>query len=226
MTPTIFHPASIKDSDFNGSSAAVEVTAPGQASAIAIDDIETLHALYEPRIFRFLFASLRDRDLAQSLTQDTFLRAWTARASFRGDSSIATWLTTIALNLLRDHTRTNRFRFWKHAASTAVDPTEMAGHLPHPETSSEQRLIAQEQLALVWQTVDTLSERQRTVFLLRFVEELPIGEIATITGLPVSTVKSHLYRAIAAVRARQELPATAAIRKPDGKQPNYEGDAR
>ncbi len=177
-----------------------------------IDDIDTLHALYAPRIFRFLFASLRDRDLAQTLTQDTFLRAWSARGSFRGDSSIATWLTTIALNLLRDHTRTNRFRFWKSAASTAVDPSEMAGQLAHPDSSSEQRLIAREQLALVWRTVAKLSERQRTVFLLRFVEELPLAEIAAITKLPVSTVKSHLYRAIAAVRASQSgaLPSSVA----------------
>jgi RNA polymerase sigma-70 factor (ECF subfamily) len=199
MTPTILHPAGLAQPDFQ--LAAEE--RQNEAVASPIEDIDSLYALYQPRIFRFLYASLRDRDLAQTLTQDTFVRAWTARASFRGDSSIATWLTTIALNLLRDHTRTNRFRFWRNVAATAIDPTEMAGHLPHPATSSEQRLIAREQLALVWQTVSTLSERQRTVFLLRFVEELPIGEIATITGLPVSTVKSHLYRAIAAVRARQ-----------------------
>ena len=192
MTPTLFHPARVAEPELKAASAAEQ-----------FDDIETLHALYEPRIFRFLFSSLRDRDLAQSLTQDTFMRAWSARASFRGDSSIATWLTPIALNLLRDHTRTNRFRFWKHVAGTAVDPNDMAGYLTHPDSSSEQRLIAREQLALVWETVASLTERQRTVFLLRFVEEQPISEIANITNLPVSTVKSHLYRALAAVRAKQ-----------------------
>jgi RNA polymerase sigma-70 factor (ECF subfamily) len=57
-------------------------------------------------------------------------------------------------------------------------------------------------VALIWQTVSGLSERQRTVFLLRFVDEMELPEIAAATGIPLSTVKSHLYRALAAIRAR------------------------
>jgi RNA polymerase sigma-70 factor (ECF subfamily) len=166
------------------------------------DDLESIVALYEPRIFRFLLSSLRDRDLALTLTQDTFLRAWNARASFRGDSSINTWLMRIALNLLRDHTRTNRFRFWKKAAATAIDVGDVASHIPHDSSSVEARLIASEQLALIWDTVAELSSRQREIFLLRFVEGLEIPDIASVTGLPVSTVKSHLYRALGTIRNR------------------------
>ncbi len=168
----------------------------------ALASIETLHALYGQRIFRFLLASLRDRDVAENLTQETFLRAWTAREGFRGDCSAATWLTRIALNLLRDHTRTDRFRFWRKVAQTSVDASDLAAHLPHQSTSSESALIAHEQLALVWDTVATLSERQRTVFLLRFVEEMELADIAEATGLPISTVKTHLYRSLATIRAR------------------------
>ena len=172
------------------------------APAATLGSIETLHALYSQRIFRFLLTSVRDRDLAESLTQDTFIRAWNAREQFRGDCSPATWLTRIALNLVRDHTRTNRFRFWKHVASTAVAATEFAGFLPDKVSSAESALIAQQQVALIWQTVATLTERQRTVFLLRFVEELDLQDIAQITGMPISTVKTHLYRGLAAIRAR------------------------
>jgi RNA polymerase sigma-70 factor (ECF subfamily) len=57
-------------------------------------------------------------------------------------------------------------------------------------------------LTLVWESVAQLSERQRNVFLLRFLDELELSEIAAITGLPVSTVKTHLYRALATIRAR------------------------
>lgn len=164
--------------------------------------IDVLHQLYSQRIFRFLLASVRDRDLAENLAQETFFRAWSARDQFRGDCSASTWLTRIALNLVRDHTRTNRFRFWRQAARTAVDATDVAAHLPHPASSTESSLIARQQLALIWDTVATLTERQRTVFLLRFVEELELADIADITGLPISTVKTHLYRSLAIVRAR------------------------
>ncbi|SNS21301.1 RNA polymerase sigma-70 factor, ECF subfamily [Granulicella rosea] len=173
----------------------------------SLESIETLHQLYQPRIFRFLLSSVRDRDLAESLTQDTFMRAWGARASFRGECAISTWLMRIALNLLRDHTRTNRFKFWKRAGSTAVDAGELAGQLAHPDSSSESRLIAREQVALVARSVAKLSERQRTVFLLRFVEELELTQIAAITDLPVSTVKTHLYRGLAIIRA-QHMPTS------------------
>ena len=168
----------------------------------ALASIEVLHDLYRQRIFRFLLSSLRDLEVAETLTQETFLRAWNARESFRGDCSAATWLTRIALNLLRDHTRTDRFRFWRKVAQTSVDASDLATHLPHNASSSEAALIAHQQLAQVWETVATLSERPRTVFLLRFVEELELADIAQITGLPISTVKTHLYRSLATIRAR------------------------
>ena len=172
------------------------------ARTTPLDDLATVVALYQPRVFRFLLATLRDRDAAETLTQETFLRAWTARDSFREDCSVATWLIRIALNLARDHTRTDRFRFWKHISNSSVDVADVAASVPNRDGSAESHLIAQQQVALIWQTVAGLSERQRTVFLLRFLEEMEIPEIATVTGLPMGTVKSHLYRALNTVRAR------------------------
>jgi RNA polymerase sigma-70 factor, ECF subfamily len=186
------------------SQAIISERLPGTQQAIAtpLDDMDSIVATYEQRIFRFHLLSIRDRDVAQSLTQDTFLRAWNARSTFRGDCAISTWLMRIALNLVRDHTRTDRFRFWKRVSETAVDVSDISSHVPHRDSSLESRLIANEQLTLVWESVAQLSERQRNVFLLRFLDELELSEIATITGLPVSTVKTHLYRALATIRAR------------------------
>ena len=190
-------------------SESLPATAP--VLATPLDDMDYLVTTYEQRIFRFHLSSLRDRDVALSLTQDTFVRAWAARASFRGDCAISTWLMRIALNLIRDHTRTERFRFWKRAALTAVDVSDVSEHLPNRDSSPESRLIAHEQLALVWNTVAQLSDRQRNIFLLRFVEELELSEIAGITSLPISTVKTHLYRALAAIRARHNTPQKESL---------------
>jgi RNA polymerase sigma-70 factor (ECF subfamily) len=178
---------------------ALDSPAENPASGV-FGTIEACYAEHSPRIFRFLLASLRDRDLAASLTQDTFVRAWAARSQFRGECAISTWLTRIALNLLRDHTRTDRFRFWKQVGQTAVQADDMAAHLPHQASSTEAALIAHQQMQLVWKTVATLSQRQRTVFLLRFVEEMDLADISIATGLPISTVKTHLYRSLATVR--------------------------
>jgi RNA polymerase sigma-70 factor (ECF subfamily) len=193
----------------------VPATVSTQSAVRTLDSIDTLYALYSQRIFRFLLTTLRDRDLAESLTQDTFIRAWSAREQFRGDCAPATWLTRIALNLVRDHTRTNRFRFWKKVAGTAVDANEFAGFIPDQATSAENSLIAQQQVEQLWKTVEGLTERQRTVFVLRFVEELDLATIAEITKMPISTVKTHLYRGLAAIRAQQ--PALARGTGKDSK---------
>ena len=58
-----------------------------QAPATPLDDMASIMATYEQRIFRFHLISIRDRDVAQSLTQDTFVRAWAARSSFRSSAA-------------------------------------------------------------------------------------------------------------------------------------------
>jgi RNA polymerase sigma-70 factor (ECF subfamily) len=181
-----------------------------QSPATPFDDIDSIVTLHRQRIFRFLLVSTRDPDVAHSLTQDTFLRAWSARASFRNECAIHTWLMHIAINLLRDHTRTERFRFWKRASANAIDVDDPAFDLPQAASSVESRLIASEQMSLIWDTVAKLSARQRSIFILRFVEQMGLAEIAETTNLPVSTVKSHLYRALAAIRARHSLSTDSA----------------
>ena len=69
-------------------------------------------------------------------------------------------------------------------------------------SSPEGAVLAKERLAAVWSAVETLSARQRTVFLLRFVEDLDLLEIAAVTGLREGTVKVHLFRALEALRKR------------------------
>ncbi len=189
-----------------------------KARSTPLDDLDSVVALYESRVHRFLLATLRDTDAAQTLTQETFLRAWTARESFRSDCAVSTWLLRIALNLARDHTRTERFRFWKRVHASAVDVSDVAASLAAREGTPESSLLAREQVAHMWETVGRLSMRQRSIFVLRFVEELEISEIAAATGLQVPTVKSHLYRALAMVRANH-TQAARANRTPAAKEP-------
>ena len=91
-----------------------------------LDDIDELVRLHQARIRRFVTYSTGDPDLAETITQDTLLRAYKGRESFRGDCSLSTWLTGIALNVTRDHLRSGRYKFWKHLKATAVDMQEMA----------------------------------------------------------------------------------------------------
>jgi RNA polymerase sigma-70 factor (ECF subfamily) len=169
-----------------------------------LEDIDTLCATYRSRIYRYALLSLRDADLAETVTQDCFLKAHRARGEFRGDCSVPTWLTRIATNLIRDVTRSRKFRFWKTAGNTAVEVGAVADRLSAPGISPETSMVVKQELLQVWGAVATLPTKQRSVFLLRFVEEMELPEIATAMGLHVGTVKSHLHRALAAVRKAME----------------------
>jgi RNA polymerase sigma-70 factor (ECF subfamily) len=172
-----------------------------EQALLDLADFDEVVRLYRPRIFRFLLASLRDRDAAENLTQDCFLKAYLARAHFRGDASLSTWLMKIAMNLLRDHLRSKRLRFWTKSRETALDPIDVSDWIPDGRSSPEDDLIARTQVKSVWETVSQLPAKQRSVFVLRFVEEMELKEIAELTGMNPSTVKTHLYRALAVVRA-------------------------
>jgi len=167
----------------------------------AAQEFSSIVATHRPQIFRFLLASTRDPDLAETLTQDCFLKAYRNWSSFRGESSAMTWLMRIAINLQKDHWRNRRMQFWRQTRTNSVDLDEASDWLPSGESSQETRLLARERVSQVWSAVEGLSERQRTVFLLRYVEELELSEIAHTTGLSEGTVKAHLSRALARVRA-------------------------
>jgi RNA polymerase sigma-70 factor (ECF subfamily) len=170
------------------------------AIAEGMDHFEALVELYRPRVFRFILASLRNRETAENLTQDCFVRAYQARDGFRGGASVSTWLMQIAANLVRDHESSGRLKFWRRMLRGSIDPSEVEYSIPDRRTSPEQMASAKEQIQAIWKATRKLSERQRTVFLLRFVEEMELLEIAKVTGLSEGTIKSHLFRALAAVR--------------------------
>lgn len=164
-------------------------------------EFASIVATHRPQVFRFLLASTRDVDLAETLTQECFLKAHRNWSAFRGESTALTWLMRIAINLEKDHWRNRRIQFWRHTRSNAVDADAAGDWLPSGESSPEQKLLAREQVKSVWRAVDSLSQRQRTVFLLRFVEEMEIAQIGQAIGLSEGTVKAHLSRALARVRS-------------------------
>lgn len=170
---------------------------------LAHEEFDAIVREYQQRVYRVILALVRDPDLASNLTQDCFVRAYENRASFRGDSSVYTWLTRIAINLVRDNARNRRQGFWKRLLQRGPDEDheEVAARAPDNRATAERLLLAREEVNKVWSVVETLSPQQKEVFVLRFAEEMQLEEIAEVLGIKVGTVKAHLSRAVAAVRA-------------------------
>ncbi len=164
-------------------------------------DFDLLVHEQRPRVFRFILASLRNREVAENLTQDCFVRAYKARDRFRGDSTAATWLLQIAANLVRTHESSRRLKFWRRSLKPAADLADLRDWIPDQQLSPEEMAAANEQVQAIWRAAACLSERQRTVFLLRFVEDMDLLEIVAVTGMKEGTVKTHLFRAVQSIRA-------------------------
>jgi RNA polymerase sigma-70 factor (ECF subfamily) len=167
--------------------------------ALEFEDFDRVVKQYRARVLRFLLASLGDKDLAESLTQDCFWNAYKSRGTFRGECSVDTWLIRIAVNLVRNQVRTRRYQFWKKAER--VD-SEQIERWADQNISPEERASVNQQVQAIWEATSLLSERQRTIFLLRFLEDMNVHEIAEATGLTHSTVSVHLSRAVRRIRKR------------------------
>lgn len=175
-----------------------------ESTAESAEQFEALIRLYRPKIFRFALASLRDRDAAETITQDCFFKAFKARDRFRNECSMSTWLMQIAVNLVRDYVRNRRIQFWRKTQS-ATDITELiSSRKDDRQRSPEVQALLKERVAAVWNAAGKLPERQRTVFLLRFVEDMELREIAAATNLQEGTVKVHLFRALHSVREQMD----------------------
>jgi RNA polymerase sigma-70 factor, ECF subfamily len=152
---------------------------------------------YQKRVFHVLLAITRNFDAAEQLTQECFLRAFKKRADFRGDAQVSTWLIRIAINLANDYARSKRLAFWR--GIHRVDNIESYA-LRDGRRSPEQIIIDGEILQQLQTAIDRLTRKQRTVFILRFVEEMPLEAISEAMDLEIGTVKSHLFRALENVK--------------------------
>ena len=152
---------------------------------------------------------LGDRDEALDLSQDVFLRVFHTIHTFRGQSSLRTWIYRIAVNQAR-----NRHRFWRRRHRTdqvSLDEHVAAhGELVSRGDSTQDRILARKELAAALQrALDHLPFDQRTAIVLREVDGLSYEEIAYSLGVAVGTVKSRLTRARQALRLELREARTA-----------------
>jgi RNA polymerase sigma-70 factor (ECF subfamily) len=174
-----------------------------EISAEKFDEIMRQH---QRRVYRVIFLLVRNTDTADTLTQECFLRAYMKRASFRGECRIETWLLRIAVNLVRDHGKSQRASFWRRLVG--FEDGEDGGaeplQFPAPGPSAERTLLVREELEAVWNALSSLSPQQRTIFFLRYEEEMSLAQIAGVLDLKVGSVKSQLARATGKLREMKE----------------------
>jgi RNA polymerase sigma-70 factor, ECF subfamily len=160
--------------------------------------LDSLIEKYQHRLLRYLVYLTANREFAEDLFQETWIRVLERGAQYNGRSRFETWLFAIARHLVIDSSR--RKSTLSLDAMTEPDGEHVAkqfrSHNPSPfELANRQQEGSRMDAAL-----RSLEIVQREVIVLRFQEDLALEEIATITGAPLSTVKSRLYRGLHALR--------------------------
>ena len=168
--------------------AAVDAARAGDTGAF-----EALVLRYQARIVNFASALMHDPGAAEDVAQEAFVRAWRGLARFRGESSFKTWLYRIAANVARTHLDRHGRRGRTADRSLddeneALQAADVAAAAPDAETS----LVARDAID---RALGELPEELRTALVLRDVEGLDYKEIAGITGAPMGTVESRIFRA-------------------------------
>jgi len=182
-----------------GTALTTALRAPAQTAAAATaEGFGELVRQHQRRVYRVISLLVKDEDAADTLTQECFLRAYQNLPAFRGECRLETWLLRIAVNLVRDHVKNRRASFWKRLVG--LDDADQASPIAAPHASPERELLARAEVKAVLASVESLAPQQRAVFLLRFVEEMSLAEIAEVLGVRVGSVKAHLFRALGSVR--------------------------
>lgn len=143
--------------------------------------IEEIIDLYGDDILRLCLLYMGDRQLAEDAFQETFVKAWKYLPGFRGESSVKTWVSHIAVNTCKSMLRTPWLRMRKKSESV-----DALLNLPAPEAEDHHDLV---------QAVCALPDRYREVIVLHYYQDMKLREIADVLHIPANTVSTRLRKA-------------------------------
>ncbi|MFT8363110.1 MAG: RNA polymerase sigma factor SigW [Sporolactobacillus sp.] len=158
-----------------------------QAFAEMVDD-------YKNKVYIICFRMVGDRQEAEDLTQETFLRAFRFIGQFDSTRKFSTWLFRIATNLSIDALRRKKPGVSLDAELPGTEGLALESVLPDKQATPDEQMVQSELEAAVQKEIQRLPEKYRTAIILKYMEDLSLKEISEIMGIPVATVKTRIHR--------------------------------
>ncbi|ESY85586.1 RNA polymerase sigma factor [Mesorhizobium sp. LNHC220B00] len=160
------------------------------------DAFRVIMKVHNQRLYRIARGILRNDAEAEDVVQEAYVNAFASLAAFRGQSTLATWLSRIVIN-----EALGRLRKRRRTVEMPADPEARIIRFPLKSNDDPERTMAQRQiLALVERATDSLPDIYRMVFVARVIEGLSMEETADLLGVRPETVKTRLHRARALLR--------------------------
>jgi RNA polymerase sigma factor (sigma-70 family) len=182
--------------------------APTQGAMVELDDKQLLELYrtgkaeqifnemvrrYHSRIYWVARRMVKSHEDADDIAQEVFVRAHAALKDFRGEANIYTWLYRIAVNLSINHLRKQKVR-------KLVDISDYLNFLSK-DADQDRTVMRDENVSLIERAIQTLPEKQRAVFIMRYYDEMPYEQISSILGTSVGGLKANFHHAVKKIAA-------------------------
>ena len=215
---SLFAPGSSAQSPAAAADEAVRQESLAIASGLKHQEAGLLDELivrYQHRLLRYLLYLTSSRELAEDLFQEVWMRVLVRGGQFNGKARFDTWLFTIARNLVIDYRRKRTVASLDELfEGSSEDDRPMSFEISDSQPTPFDRFASLEDRQRIADALHEVDTLYREVLVLRFHEDLSLQEIASVTRAPLSTVKSRLYRGLAAIRPILEnsaAPRTEAV---------------
>ncbi|MEK5491186.1 RNA polymerase sigma factor [Paenibacillus sp. FSL R7-0297] len=170
-----------------------------QAEAISEEQLRQIMKLYGEDVWNYIYFLTKNSDQADELTQEVFIKCYYRIGTFRGASSLKTWLFTIARNTVFSYRKSRFFRsgLWGGMQPLPAAPQERqdAAGQAAVARSAEMEYLGNRQVDEIWSMIMKLPDKLREVLVLDLKAELSVREIAELIRISPGTVKSRLHRA-------------------------------
>jgi RNA polymerase sigma factor (sigma-70 family) len=167
----------------------LELYRTGQVDRMFNEMVRRFHS----RIYWAARRMVKSHEDADDIAQEVFVRAYSALPNFRGESGIYTWLYRIAINLSINHLRKQKVR----------KLMDISDYIPFlgKDADQDKGMIHDENVTLIEKAIETLPEKQRAVFIMRYYDEMPYEQISAILGTSVGGLKANFHHAVKKVAA-------------------------
>lgn len=164
------------------------------------DAFEEIVTLFQHRLYHVCYRMLGSREEAEDIAQEAFVRAYINIHTYDQKRKFSTWLFRIATNLCIDRIRKKKPDYYLDAEVPGTEGLTMYSQIEAPDILPEEEVERMETQDRIQYEISQLSDRYRSVIVLRYLEELPLQEISDILELPLGTVKTRVHRGRAALK--------------------------
>ena len=151
---------------------------------------DILYARYADRLWKMIYGYTRDQDDAVDVLHDVFIRVYVHIGSFKTDRTFSSWIYRIAINCAKNYLKT------RHKRMVLAEKEKQRVALSDEEESPEERILKNEDLQYFSEAVDSLKDKFKTVFLMRFTERKQYADIAQVLGISERTAKWRMQKSI------------------------------